>query len=80
MAVKNDQDFKSPLEINDNVVGLLDKLKALAYDTDGIRYKLLMLQEAALCYMAINKGPKEGLNNNYNRFIQPTTTLENQDS
>ena len=76
--LKNDQDFKS-LEEKDDVVGLLEKLRALAYETDGIRYKPLMLQEAAHHYMAINQGPnKEGLNNYYNRFVQLTEAVKNQ--
>ena len=63
----NDSDFEE-LETNCDVVGLLNKLKAIAFKTDGGQYQPLILAETLRRLYGIRQGSKESLNHYYKRF------------
>jgi hypothetical protein len=68
----------STLENNDDVVGLLEELKKMAFMTGGEKDPFWMLQEVLKCFMAINQGPMESVDNYSKRFEAIVKVVEAQ--
>jgi len=75
--LENDTGFAA-LEANDNVVGLLDKLKEMAFSTGGVQHPFWTLQNVLRRLTAINQGPKELVANYHKRFLATTEVIEVQ--
>ena len=73
----NDSVFAT-LEQNDDVVGLLKKLKEFAFSTGGVQEPFWTLQGVLRHLMAINQGPNETVTNYHQRFLATTKVIEEQ--
>jgi hypothetical protein len=73
----NDAGFAT-LEQNDDVKGLLGKLKELAFSTGGVQHPFWTLQNMLRRLTAINQGEKESVQNYHKRFLAMTEVIEAQ--
>jgi hypothetical protein len=73
----NDAGFAT-LEQNDDVTGLLGKLKELAFSTGGVQHPFWTLQNMLRRLTAINQGGKESVQNYHKRFLAMTEVIEAQ--
>jgi hypothetical protein len=51
------------MEMEDDVVGLLAKLKVLAFSTEGTKHPLLVVQQSMRSMINVNQSPMEGVAN-----------------
>jgi Zinc knuckle len=65
--LESDPDFEK-LESTDDVVGLLDKLKAMAYTTDDVQHPLWTAVNVTKRAASINQGPSETVTGYAKRF------------
>jgi hypothetical protein len=70
----NDSGFDT-LEQNDNVKGLLGKLKELAFLTSDVQHPFWMLQNMLQRLTAINQGGKESTQNYHKRILTMTEVI-----
>ena len=75
--LENDSGFAT-LESNDDVVGLLKKLKDMAFSTGGVQHPFWTLQTVLRHLTAINQGPRESVNNYHLRFDATVKVIEEQ--
>ena len=75
--LENDKDMVG-LEENDDVVGLLKKLKSWAFSAGDVENKYWVLQSLLRRLTSINQGPTETLTNYYKRFLAALEVLETQ--
>jgi hypothetical protein len=75
--VESDQDFHD-LEKNDDVVGLLKKLKKLAYSTGNNQYSYWVIHEQMRKFMTLWQDPRESLPNFGVRFIAQQEVMEEE--
>jgi len=66
----------SALEENDDVVGLLAKLKELAYTTDNVQYEYWTMQAVMRRFIEMRQEPKESLNEFAKRFLSQLDVTE----
>jgi len=66
------------LEKNKDVVGLLKKLKTMAFLTGGVQDPFWALQNALKRLVGVNQGKEESVDNYKKRFIAMTQVLEQQ--
>jgi hypothetical protein len=71
----NEIEYNS-LEDNDDVVGLLNKLKEMAFSTAGVEHPCWALQAVLKRLTAINQAPNESVANYYRRFLALTEVTE----
>jgi hypothetical protein len=57
------------MEMEDDVVGLLKKLKAWAFLTEGTKHPVLVVQQSMQSMINVNQSPMEGVANYYGRFM-----------
>jgi hypothetical protein len=57
------------MEMEDDVVGLLAKLKVWAFSTEGTKHPLLVVQQSMRSMINVNQSPMEGVANYYGRFM-----------
>ena len=75
--VENDADFQD-LENNDDVVGLLNKLKELAFSMGGVQHPHWTLQKVLQCLTSVSQGSKEMVQNHHERFLALTKGIKAQ--
>ncbi len=73
----NEVEYES-LEDGDDVVGLLKKLKEMAFSTSGIEHPYWALQTVLKRLTAINQAPNESVANYHRRFLAITDVTEAQ--
>ena len=66
----------SDLEKDDDVVGLLTKMKDLVYSTDNNQYEYWTMQASVRKFVNLEQGPKESLENFGNRFLDQQDMTE----
>jgi hypothetical protein len=66
------------LEMNDDGVGLLRKLKQMVFASGGAQHPFWTLQIVMRRLLAINQGPREPVTNYYRRFFSTTEVIEEQ--
>ena len=64
------------LEKNDDVVGLLKKLRSLAFSTGGEQHPSMILRNTLHKFSSMSQGPKETPANYYRRFVANIDVLE----
>jgi hypothetical protein len=57
------------LEEKDDVIGLLGKIRDLAYTTDNVQYEFWMMQATMRQLMTMKQEPKESLDGFTKRFL-----------
>ena len=75
--VENDMDFQE-LEKNDDVVGLLNKLREFAFSAGGVQHPHWTLQKVVQDLTCMSQGPKEMVQNCHKRFLALTKVIEAQ--
>ena len=73
--LKGDSAFQG-LEKNDDVVGLLKKLKSLAFSTGGEQHPSMILRNTLHKVSCMSQGPKETPANYHRRFVANIDVLE----
>ena len=66
------------LEKNDDVKGLLEKIKALVYSTDNVRFEYWNMMVAMKKLHLLNQGPKETMANYCARFLAQVDVTEEE--
>jgi len=73
--LESDDDF-ADLEQNDDVVGLMAKLKEMAFSTAGIQDPFWNLQNLLRRLTVMNQGTSESVTNYHKRFLASTQVIE----
>jgi hypothetical protein len=68
-------EFKK-MEMSDDVIGLLKKLKGFAYSTQGVQYEYWTMQAALRNWINLAQEPKESIEKYGQRFVEQTNVTE----
>jgi len=75
--LEDDTTFKQ-LQIEDDVIGFLDKLKSWTFSTSGSQHPVWCLQRSIRRMVATNQGQNESVTHYYNRFMALAEVTEAQ--